>query len=71
MVTAPGKKLEDVCQVFYDFSGEVTIEKVEEREWGIWFTKGDIDSYVYYVEEDEFGLEYHRFTKEAYQKLND
>ena len=70
VVTAPGKKLEDVCQVFYDFSGEVTIEKVEEREWGIWFTKGDIDSYVYYVEEDEFGLEYHRFTKEAYHKLN-
>lgn len=69
VVTTPGKKLEDVCQVFSDFSDKVTIEKAEEREWGIWFTDGDIDSYVYYVEEDEFGLEYHRFTKEAYQKL--
>lgn len=69
-VTTPGAKLEDVCNTFYQFSSDVIIEKQEEREWGIWFSDENIDAYVYYVEEDDFGLEYHRFTKEAYQRLN-
>lgn len=69
-VTTPGTKLEDVATVFYQFSKHVVIEKQEEREWGIFFLEEENDPYVYYVEEDDFGLEYHRFTKEAYQRLN-
>ncbi len=68
-VTTAGARLEDICNIFYKFSEDVIIHKAEEREWGIWFKEKEIDSYVYYVEEDEFGLEYHRFTQEAYQKL--
>lgn len=69
-VAAPGARLEDVSNVFYQFSDQVVIEKQEEREWGIFFVEEGIDPYVYYVEEDDFGLEYHRFTKEAYRRLN-
>lgn len=68
-VTVQGARLEDICSIFYQFSDNVIIDKAEKREWGIWFQEKEIDPYVYYVEEDEFGLEYHRFTQEAYQKL--
>lgn len=69
-VITAGAKLEDVCRVFYRFSPKIVVEKQEEREWGIWFEDETIDAYVYYVEEDDFGLEYHRFTREAYGRLN-
>lgn len=69
VITNHGKKLEDVEAVFHRFSDRVVIEKQEEREWGFWFADGKPDEYVYYVEEDAFGLEYHRFTKDAYRKL--
>ena len=28
-----------------------------------------IDAYVYYIEEDDFGLQYHRFTKETFSAM--
>lgn len=69
VVTGKGTRLEDVAELFYRFSEHVGIQKAAEREWGFWFEDGDPDPYVYHVEEDEFGLEYHRFTREAYRKL--
>ena len=71
VVTTPGKKLEDALAVFKKFSGDVEIEKIKEHEWAVSFTDPGIDPYVYYMEEDDFGLEYHRFTKEAYSRLSE
>lgn len=65
----PGKRKEDMANVFLEFSPDVEIEKLSEHEWGIYFRNFDMDSYVYYLEEDEFGLQYHRFTKKAYELL--
>lgn len=69
VITSPGRRLKDVEAVFRLFSPEFTIKKAEYNEWSFWFLDDAIDSYVYHVEEDDFGLEYHRFTKKAYKKL--
>ena len=34
-----------------------------------YFDKEGIDDYIYCVEADDFGLTYHRFTKEDYEML--
>lgn len=69
VITGQNAKLSDVRELFYRFSDDVHIQKAKEREWGFWFGNGRPDPYVYHVEEDEFGLEYHRFTRESYEKL--
>ena len=65
----PGNSLEDIVKVFQAFSNDVMIEKVDDHEWGIFFLNPEIDPYVYYLEQEEFGLQYHRFTKHAYDML--
>lgn len=65
----PGNSLEDIVNVFRTFSRDVIVEKVEEHEWGIYFLDPETDPYVYYLEQEEFGLQYHRFTKHAYDVL--
>ena len=34
------------------------------------FENDDFEPYVYCVESDEFGLTYHRFTREEYEELS-
>ena len=43
----------------------------EEHEMGHVFSFADpsVDEYCYCVEENEFGLTYHRFSREDYQAL--
>lgn len=65
----PGKSVEDIIKLFREFSEEVEIEQIDEKEWGISFKDPKIDPYVYYLEQDVFGLQYHRFTKQAYEAL--
>lgn len=36
-----------------------------------YFEAADVEEYVYWVEENEFGLTYHRFTREEYRKLKE
>lgn len=67
-VRVPGQTLEKILPVFQSF-GEVVVEQHEMSEWGVYFKDSEIDPYVYWLEEDDFGLEYHRFTKESYEKL--
>lgn len=71
VITTPDKKLEDALKVFQSFSKKVSVDKETKSEWAVWFTDGNPDVYVYYIEEDAFGLEYHRFTKEAYARLKE
>lgn len=67
-IKRPGNTLEDMVELFRNFSPDVEVEKVCEEEWAVSFKKREIDPYVYHIEQNEFGLEYHRFTKEAYRK---
>lgn len=69
VITLPGTRLEDVVTVFKKYSRQVIVNREETAKWGIYFTDPDIDPYVYYVEENDFGLEYHRFTRKAYERL--
>lgn len=68
-IKRPENTLEDMVALFRLFSPDVEVEKVSEEEWAVSFKEGEIDPYVYHIEQNEFGLEYHRFTKEAYMKL--
>lgn len=67
-VRQPECSLASVEQVFCEFSGRVVKEK-EEKAYIFYFEDAGIDEYVYCVEEDAFGLQYHRFTREDYQAL--
>jgi len=67
-INRPGNSLEDIVKIFTHFSSEVDVKKVSEKEWVIGFVDESIDPYVYHIEENEFGFEYHRFTREAYVK---
>ncbi len=67
-INRPGNTLEDIVKIFTHFSSEVEVKKVSDKEWVIRFVDESIDPYVYHIEENEFGFEYHRFTREAYVK---
>lgn len=67
-INRPGNTLEDIVKIFTHFSSEVDVKKVSEKEWVIGFEDESIDPYVYHIEQNEFGFEYHRFTREAYEK---
>ena len=67
-INRPGNFLEDIVKIFTHFSTKVDVKKVSEKEWIIGFEDANIDPYVYHIEQNEFGFEYHRFTKEAYEK---
>lgn len=56
-----------VTSLFKSFSDSVEIKKLCETETAIWFTDYNIDPYVYFLEQNDFGLEYHRYTHEAYE----
>lgn len=68
VLTKAGSTLEDVEAVFLEFSTEAVKEK-DGADTIFYFKNPEIDEYVYCVEEDEFGLEYHRFTRSDYQAL--
>lgn len=46
-------------------------KRTEEHEMGHVFSFSDpsVDEYCYCVEENEFGLTYHRFSREDYEAL--
>ena len=67
-INRPGNTLEDIVKIFTHFSLDVDVKKVSDKEWVIRFVDESIDPYVYHIEQNEFGFEYHRFTREAYEK---
>ena len=70
VIKAPGAKLSDVEQLFAaTSSGQARSLQTEPDAKGFWFADGRPDPYVYHVEEDDFGLEYHRFTRKSYETL--
>lgn len=73
VITAPGKTLADVRQCFVEYAAGQKVGFVEKD--GVhdgmghvfYFEDGADDCYVYCVEQNEFGLTYHRFGKEDYE----
>ena len=62
--------MQDVEQLFVTTSPDQARNlQAEPDARGFWFADGQPDPYVYHVEEDDFGLEYHRFTRKSYEAL--
>ena len=67
--------MEQVRECFSSYAGKMhtTVEEnaSEEHEMGHVFSFSDpsVDEYCYCVEENEFGLTYHRFSREDYEAL--
>lgn len=84
-ITGVGATMEKVRECFAvyasehgtSFVGEVPREHETSNEHhahahtgqAFYFEDNTVDEYVYWVEENEFGLTYHRFTKADYEKL--
>ncbi len=68
-IQKPRNTLEKILETFHQFSEDICVEEEKEHEWAVSFADGEMDPYIYHIEEDAFGLEYHRFTKDAYEFL--
>lgn len=68
-IKRPVNTLDSIADFFRKFSPKVDISKISSDEWALSFADEDIDPYVYHIEQNVFGLEYHRFTREAYRNL--
>ncbi len=68
-IRKPDNTLAGITDLFKRYSPEVSIIKVNENAWAFYFSDENIDPYVYYIEQNVFGLEYHRFTRESYNKM--
>ena len=75
VITTPGNTMEQVRNCFSSYAEKMhtTVEEnaSEEHEMGHVFSFSDpsVDEYCYCVEENEFGLTYHRFSREDYEAL--
>jgi len=77
VITTPGNSMADVEKCFEEYAAACNTvavkELFEEHEEGAsyaFFVKDpSVEPYVYCVEDDEFGLTYHRFIREDYKKL--
>lgn len=59
---------ENIISLFNSFDSNVVIERENEAEFAIYFSNESIDPYVYFIEQNDFGFEYHRYTREAYKR---
>ncbi|MDO4458860.1 MAG: DUF3877 family protein [Clostridia bacterium] len=67
-IKKPFNTIDNIINLFRCYSKETEVNQVSEDEWSLSFSDESIDPYVYHVEKNVFGLEYHRFTREAYRK---
>lgn len=74
-ITKTGGSLEGIRRCFSQSADEQGVDYIERDQTGsgmghVFFFTGDgIDDYIYCVEEDVFGLTYHRFTKAEYEEM--
>lgn len=75
VITTPGNTMKEVRACFAAFADRHGLSYREEKslddETGrvFYFEPNEEEKYVYCVEEDDFGLTYHRFTGEDYERL--
>ena len=68
------QKLQDILDYFREYAiKQGTCVCVEKEEGGLetvlYFADEHVEPYVYCIDENEFGITYHRFTKEDYVDL--
>ncbi|MCR5755605.1 MAG: DUF3877 family protein [Acetatifactor sp.] len=68
-IQKPGSTLESMACLFQTFSKDFKIDKLQEDRWALSFQDKSVDPYVYLIEQNVFGLEYHRFTQREYQDV--
>lgn len=77
VITKQGNTLEQVRNCFAVYAKECNAQytELDRRKEGLghvfFFDKEELDGCIYCVEEDEFGLTYHRFTKSDYEKISE
>lgn len=75
VIQNPQSKMENVVNCFAQFAKEKgdTLHQENMIHDGLgsvfYFEKDTTERYVYCVEDDEFGLTYHRFTRKEYEEL--
>lgn len=67
------QKMKNIIDFFEEYAKKqgtcVCTKKEEELETVLYFENEDIEPYVYCIDQNEFGITYHRFTKEDYMDL--
>lgn len=67
--------LEQIRNFFIDYAKKHNGECIENNAinegmgYAFYFNREDIDPYIYCIEDDDFGVTYHRFTQLEYNKL--
>lgn len=75
VITTKGCSMDMVRGCFSNYAGQHGVGYVEADHsmeglgHDFYFDKEGIDDYIYCVEADDFGLTYHRFTREDYEML--
>lgn len=68
------QKMQKILDCFEEYAGKhetsICIKKEESgMETVVYFENEEIEPYVYCIDQNEFGITYHRFTKEEYLEL--
>lgn len=77
VITKQGNTLEQIRNCFEVYAKECNTQytELDKRKEGLgyvfFFDKEEVDACIYCVEEDEFGLTYHRFIKSDYEKISE
>ncbi|KIR02215.1 hypothetical protein P261_01029 [Lachnospiraceae bacterium TWA4] len=71
IITSKKGSLEQIADCFRKYDENFVLEDRTADGLGhvYYFTNTDIDDYMYCVESDDFGITYHRFVREDYEKL--
>ena len=59
----------DYFKGFADENGTVLKMKKEDHGTVLYFENEKADAYMYCIDENEFGITYHRFTREDYEGI--
>lgn len=68
-IQKPNRTLEDMVGMFRSFSQDIIIDMLKDDMWAISFRDKTIDKYIYLIEQNEFGLQYHRFTSREFEDI--
>lgn len=69
IIQKPNQSIEEVLKVFNAFSQDIIVDELKSGTLAVSFKDKMIDKYVYLIEQNEFGLQYHRFTQKEYLNL--
>ncbi len=71
-VSKHGCTMEDIEAVFRQYSGKVTVKKIDDGEFDylVYFTDGKPNDYMYCIKFEGHHAGYHRFTKDDYLSFN-